>query len=88
MLLVELHAIHTGLDFCCKKGYVNIIYESDCLEAVDLIIVCRDHTLHTYATNILHIRDYLHRNGNTMVHVLREQNMCAYFMANEGSHAK
>jgi len=30
------------------------------------------------------IRDVLHENGNTtLVHVLREQNMCADFMAKE-----
>jgi hypothetical protein len=46
-LLAELRAIQIGLDFCCKKGYVNIICESDCLETIDLIIVGRDHTLHT-----------------------------------------
>jgi len=72
------------LDFCNKKGYVNIICENNCLEAVELIIVGRDHTLHTYVIDILHIRDALHENGNTtLMYVLREQNMCAYFMANE-----
>jgi hypothetical protein len=56
---------------------------------INLIIDGRDHTLHTYATDILHIRDVLHGNSNTtLVHVLREQNMCAYFMAKEGSHTK
>jgi len=71
-----------------KKDYVNIICESDSLEAVNLIIDGRDHTLHTYATHILHIRDLLHGNRNTaLVHVFREQNTCADFMAKEGSHA-
>ena len=88
-LLVELLAIQIGLEFCSKKGYVNIIRESNCLEAIDLIIAGCDHTLHTYATDILHIRDVLHENGNTtLAHVLREQNMCADFMAKEGSHAR
>jgi hypothetical protein len=59
------------------------------LEAIDLIIDGSDHTLHTYATDILLIRDVLYVNGNTtMVHVLREQNICADFMAKEGSHAR
>jgi hypothetical protein len=59
------------------------------LEAVELIIVGWNHILHIYATDILRIRDVLHENGNTtVVHVFREQNMCADFMANEGSHAK
>ena len=81
-LLTELRVIQIGLDFCSKKGYVNIICESDCLEAVDLIIDSRDHHLHTYATYILHIRDALLGDGNTtLVHVLREQNICADFMA-------
>ena len=51
-LLAELRATQIDLDFCGKKGYVNIICESDCLETVDLIIVGRDHTLHTYATDV------------------------------------
>jgi len=59
------------------------------LEIVDLIIDGRDHTLHSYATDILHIRDALHGNRNTiLVHILREQNMCADFMAKEGSQAR
>ena len=88
-LLAELRVIQIGLDFCSRKGYVNIICESDWLEAVDLIIASRDHTLHTYATDILHIRDALHGNENTtLVHVLREQHMCADFMAKEGSQAR
>jgi hypothetical protein len=38
-----------------------------------LFVVGRDHTLHAYATNILHIKNALHGNGNTtLVHVLME----------------
>jgi len=49
-----------------------------------LIIAGRDHTLHTYATDIFHIRDVLHGNGNTTtVHILKEQNMCANYVAKE-----
>jgi len=89
MLLAELRVVQVGLDFCSIKGYVNIIRESDCLDAVDLIIVGRDHSLHAYVTDILHIIDVLHGNGNaTSVHVLREQDMCVDFMVKEGSHAK
>ena len=59
------------------------------MEVVDLIIDGHDHTLHTYVSDILHIRDVLHENGNsTLVHVLMEQNMCADSMAKEGSHAR
>ncbi|XP_024628672.1 uncharacterized protein [Medicago truncatula] len=88
-LLAELRAILICLNFCSRKGYVNIICKSDCFEVVDLIIDGHDHTLHTYATHILHIRDVLHENEKTtLVHVLREQYMCAYFMAKEGSHAR
>ena len=87
-LLANLRAIEIHFDFCSNKCYVNIICASGCLEAVDLIIAGRDHTLHTYATDILHIRYSLHENGNTtLVHVLREQNMCVDFTAKEGSHA-
>jgi len=66
------------------------------LEVVDLIITGHDHTLHTYVIDILRIRDFflkeiqlrirdvIHGNGNkTLVHVLMEHNMCAYFMTKE-----
>ena len=61
-LLAELRATQIGLDFCSKKGYVHIICESDCFEAVDLIIVGHDNALHIYAPDILHIKDALHGN--------------------------
>jgi len=89
VLLAELRAIQMGLDFCRNKGYNNIICESDCLEAIELFVVGRDHTLDTYVTDILHIRDILHENDNTtLVHVLREQNMCANFMTKKKSHSR
>lgn len=54
-----------------------IICESDCLEAVKLFVARRDHILDIYAIDILHIRDILHRNDNTiLMHILKEQNMC------------
>jgi len=54
-----------------------------------MIIAGCDYTLHAYAYDIPHIKDVLHGNGNTtLVHVLRKQNMCANFMAKEGSHAR
>jgi len=50
------------------------------LEAVGLIIAGRDHTLHTNATDLFHIRDVLHGNKNTtLVYVHREQNMCRFY---------
>jgi hypothetical protein len=56
---------------------------------VELVVVGHNHTLHTYAIDILHIRDDLHENGNTtLMHVIKEQNMCANFMVKEGSHSK
>ena len=88
-LLAELCAIQIGLDFCIKKGYVNIICKRDCLEAVNLITAGRDQTLHAYAIDILHIKDALHENVyTTLVHVLRKQSMCADFMVKKGSHAR
>jgi len=88
-LLVELRAIQIGLDSCRKKGYDNNICESDCLEAVELIIDGCDHTLHTCSTDIVHMRDAFQGNDDaTLVHILREQNMCADFMVKEGSDAR
>jgi len=88
-LLAELRDIHIGLDLCQERGYNNINCVIDCLETVELFVASRDHTSHTYAPNILHLRDVLHKNGNTtLVHVLREQNMCANFMAKQESYSR
>jgi len=39
--------------------------------------------------DIIHIRDVLHGNRNTtLMHVFREQNMCADFIAKEESYAR
>jgi len=74
-LLAKLRAIQTSLYFCHNKGYNNIIRESDCLKAVDPFVVDCNHTLHTYATTILYIKDVLHENDNTTLpNVLREHN--------------
>jgi len=54
-----------GYDFCRNKSYNNIMCESDCLKVVELFVVGSDHTLHTHATNILHIKEFLHGNDNT-----------------------
>jgi len=52
-------------------------------------IPCNFTILHTYATDIIYIRDILHGNGNiTLVHVIREQNMCGDFMAKKRLHAR
>jgi len=79
-------AIQIGLDFCSKKGYVNIICESDCLKAVDLIIAGRDHTLHTYAIDILHIKDALH--GMEIQHwcMLLENKICVQILCLRKNH--
>nr|KYP35170.1 Putative ribonuclease H protein At1g65750 family [Cajanus cajan] len=34
----ELWAIHLGLDLACRRGFMNILIESDSKVAIDLII--------------------------------------------------
>ncbi|KEH40380.1 hypothetical protein MTR_1g028090 [Medicago truncatula] len=61
----------------------------NCTNCFDMLTDGRDHTLHIYTTDILHIRDVLHGNGNTrLAHVLREQNSYVDFTTKEGSHAR
>jgi len=56
VLLVELCVIQMSLDFCRNKDYNNIICESDCLETIEPFVTGHVHTLHTYITDIFHIR--------------------------------
>jgi len=87
-LLAELHAIQIGIDICHNRGYTNVTCESDCLEAVNIFIGLSSHNLHVHASTILQISETLRQEENyTLVHILREQNMCADFMAKEGSHS-
>jgi len=64
------------LIFVSKIGYDNIICESNYLEAVELIIAGRDHALHTYVTETLHIKDVLHGNSNTTLCMFLENKIC------------
>lgn len=74
LLVDQLRVIEMCLDFCCNRGYNNIICESDSLEAVEIFVACCDHTLHTYVINIVHIRYTLYGNDDntTLAHVLRK----------------
>jgi hypothetical protein len=78
-LLAELRAIQIGIDICHNRGYTNVICESDCLEAVKIFIGSGSHNLHVHASTILHISDALQQEENyTLVHILREQNVCRF----------
>jgi len=87
-LLVELRAIQIGIDICHNRSYTNVICESDCLEVVKIFIGSSSHNLHVHASTILQIFEALQQEDNyILVHILLEQNMCADFMAKEGTHS-
>ncbi|KEH36868.1 hypothetical protein MTR_2g023410 [Medicago truncatula] len=48
-----------------EVGGDALLAELRVIQIVDLITAGCDHTLHTYVTDVLHIRDALHENGNT-----------------------
>jgi hypothetical protein len=45
-LLAELHAIQHEIATCYDLGYTHFICESDCLEAIDLILNVTNVSLH------------------------------------------
>lgn len=68
--MAELRAIQIGIDICHNRGYTNVICESDCLEAVNIIGSSR-HNLHVHASTILQIFKALQQEENyTLVHIL------------------
>jgi hypothetical protein len=86
-LLAELRAIQLGIATCYDLGYTHFICESDCLEAIDLILNVTNASLHVYASVLLEISDALHHGTINLVHIPREQNICADFMAKKGAHS-
>ena len=67
--------------------YTSIICESDGLKAVNLIHNLENASLHVYAFVLLKISDALHHGTVNLVHILREQNICADFMVKEASYS-
>jgi len=86
-LLVELRAIQFGIAACYDLGYTHFICESDCLKAIDLILNVTNVSLHVYVYVLLEIPDVLHHGTINLVHIPREQNICADFMAKKGAHS-
>lgn len=90
LLLVELGVIHMSLDFCHNKGYNYIIFDSNCLKAVELFVVGCHHTLYPYATHIIHILEMLYIEMVTLHWdmFLENKNMCANLISKKGSHSR
>jgi len=86
-LLAKLRAIQLGIATCYDLGYTHFICESDCLEAIDLILNVTNASLHVYAFVLLEISDALHHGTINLVHITREQNICADFMAKKDAHS-
>jgi len=86
-LMAKLHAIQLGIATCYDLGHTSVICESDCLEAVNLIHNLENASLHEYASVLLEILDALHHETVNLVHILREHNICADFMAKEASYS-
>jgi len=85
-LLTELRAIQLGIASYYDLGYTYFIYESDCLEATNLILNVTNVSLHVYVSMLLEISDALHKRAINLVHISKEQNMCVDFMANKGAY--
>lgn len=85
-LLTELHAIQLGIGTCYDIGCTNFICESNCLKAIDLILNIKNVSLQMYAFVLLEISDSLQHETISLVHILREQNKCADFMAKKDAH--
>jgi len=59
-LLAELRVIQLEISTCYDLGYTHFIYESDCLEAIDLILNVTNVSLRVYTFVLLEILDALH----------------------------
>lgn len=87
-LLAELHAVRQSLIWCWDQGWRNVCCESDSLEAVSLVnTAALQH--HLYAGIIFDIRSLLGWDWTASVlHVLREANQVADFLAKAGSRSQ
>jgi len=85
-LMADIRAIQLVIATCYNLGCTNILCESDCLETVNLIHNLKNASLHVYAL-LPEITDALHHETVNLVHILREHNICANFMAKETSYS-
>jgi hypothetical protein len=76
--------IFGGTSWDCTLGYLNFICDSDCLEAVDLIHNLTNASLHVCVYVLLEISKAVNHRTINIVHIPREQNICADFMVKEG----
>jgi hypothetical protein len=83
---VELRVIHLEIATCYDLGYTHFICKSDCLKAIYLILNMTNVSLHVYVSVLLEISYSLHHMIINLVHIPREQNICADFMAKKGVH--
>ncbi|CAJ2666519.1 ribonuclease H [Trifolium pratense] len=84
---VELLAIHNGLMLAWDIGYNDVSCRSDCKKALSLI---QDPIFptHKYVGIIVSIKELISRDwAVSFVHIYREANQCADFMAKLGANA-
>lgn len=85
ILLVELKVIHQGFILAWHKDFRNIICESDCLEVVRLVN-SGTKAFHVYSLVTADIRQVMGWSWESkLVHVYREGNTCADFLAKKGA---
>ena len=87
-LLAELFGILHGLALALDLGYKDLVCESDCLEAVTLLHSKGLHRFHRHASILAAIMMLMERGVSVeFVHVVREVNACADFLAKQGVRA-
>lgn len=78
----EILSIHRGLQICQEQGIQNIIIETDAMVAIK-IIEKKSGGNWKYISQIHDIRTWLHNLNGRMVHIFREGNGVADYLANE-----
>ncbi|CAN1181981.1 Putative ribonuclease H protein At1g65750 [Linum perenne] len=80
----ELRGILQGLEFTWSSGYKKVRLQTDSQSAARLILA-EDPPLHQHASEVLAIRELLHRNWQVEIqHIFREGNGATDFLANMG----
>lgn len=85
MLLAELLALKHGLALAWDQGFRHVVCEFDALDIVNLFNANENLQLHSFAKVVIEIAELLNQNWIVkLLHVFRETNACANFLAKLG----